>query len=87
MAKRMGIEENAPSRRANLANRDSASSDLVNDHSNPQEVTGATKAVLRKKEGANVQNQRSALEKSTNSPNDLEERRKLFVGGLPTDSK
>lgn len=78
-----------------IHNADDASSDFVksahtNDYSNPQQGTGATKISLENKHESfdqNKKDQSSVPTKSNSEPPSRfsEDRRKLFVGGLPTD--
>ena len=64
----------------------------TNDHSNPQQGTGATKTTMQEKQdyGRQSNNDRKTVPQKSNAapqPNHGEDKRKLFVGGLPTDSK
>lgn len=86
----MGMEEIPPSHNPNRACRDCTRSTHTNDHSNPQQGTGAMKATVQMKQDTiqEVKNEpHPFVEKSSDPPssNYVEDNRKLFVGGLPTD--
>lgn len=62
----------------------------TNDQSNPQQGTGATKTTMQEKHdhGRQSNNDRNTVPQKLNAtphPNHAEDKRKLFVGGLPTD--
>lgn len=80
----MGLEK------VNIANSDFVKSTQTNDQSNPQQGTGATKSTMQEKQDNGRQNKedRSPVTAKSNaspSSNSVEDKRKLFVGGLPTD--
>ena len=89
----MGVEKLASSHNANVSSSGFAkSSETVDDHSNPQQGTGMTKATMPGKHDHGRQNKNDRNASSSNSsviPQSSrgEDKRKLFVGGLPTDSK
>jgi hypothetical protein len=80
----MGMEELTSIGRSNIATLSS----MTNDHSNPQQGTGTIKAVTQSKEEAAGDQECSEVGVKPPSPpssNCVEDKRKLFVGGLPTD--
>lgn len=80
------MEELASIGRSNIAKL----SPITNDHSNPQQGTGTIKAATERKEEAAGDEEYSGVEVKPPLPpasNCVEDKRKLFVGGLPTDSK
>lgn len=86
----MGSEEVATSHDTNVASSDSEKSTNTNDHSNPQQGTVGTKTAMQEKQDSGRQkkkNRNAVTAKSNASPqsNHVEDKRKLFVGGLPTD--
>lgn len=86
----MGLEKVASSHDANVATSDSMKSTQTNDRSNPQQGTGATKTTTQEKQDhsrLSKEGRSPVTAKSSPSPssNSVEDKRKLFVGGLPTD--
>mmetsp|Transcript_5593 Transcript_5593/g.11568 ORF Transcript_5593/g.11568 Transcript_5593/m.11568 type:complete len:351 (-) Transcript_5593:138-1190(-) len=87
----MGVEKLASSHNANVSSSGFAkSSETVDDHSNPQQGTGMMKATMPGKHDHGRQNKNDRNASSSNSSvipqsNRGEDKRKLFVGGLPTD--
>jgi len=85
----MGLEEIASSTGANIPRSKFMKSTQANDHSNPQQGTGAKKAIMQDNDRQNKKNS-SPVTSRTNASHasgHVEDKRKLFVGGLPTDSK
>jgi RNA recognition motif-containing protein len=79
----MGVEKSDSS-------SESVKSTQTNDHSNPQQGTGATKTIMQEKQdhGRRSNNDRNTFAQKSNAtpqPNHGKDKRKLFVGGLPTD--
>ncbi len=89
----MGVDKLASSHDANVSSSEFAkSSETVDDHSNPQQGTGMMKATMPGKHDHGRQNKNDRNAASAKSgvipeSNHGEDKRKLFVGGLPTDSK
>jgi len=86
----MGLDKVASRHDPDDASSDFVKSAQTNDYSNPQQGTGATKTSLESKQEncrQNRKDQRSGETKSNAQPPShyAEDRRKLFVGGLPTD--
>jgi len=86
----MGMEKVASSNGANLSSSNFMKANQTNDHSNPQQGTGATKTNMQEKHDHGRQNkkERNQISSKSNgsSPSShVEDKRKLFVGGLPTD--
>lgn len=86
----MGLEKVAPSHDANIATSDFMKSTQTNDRSNPQQGTGAMKTSMEGKQESGRSSKEnlspvSAKSSSLPSSNSVEDKRKLFVGGLPTD--
>ena len=82
----------APSHHAIIGSRNFVRSTHTNDHSNPQQGTSAMKANVQMKQDTVQQATRERHPATTksiapSSSNYVEDKRKLFVGGLPTDSK
>ena len=88
----MGVEKVAAIHDSNVSSADFVKPTQTNDHSNPQQGSGAVKATMQEKEDHVRQNKkdRNPVPGKPNGPkvsNNGEDKRKLFVGGLPTDSK
>eukprot|EP00536_Pseudo-nitzschia_multiseries_P012564 jgi/Psemu1/68371/estExt_Genemark1.C_4860022 len=86
----MGLEEVRSVRLADLPSQDLAISTQKNDHSNPQQGTSAMKAPVPVIRGTGQQERKEhySFSKTSIEPpssNYVEDTRKLFVGGLPTD--
>jgi len=86
----MELDHLASSHKNSVASSDFVKSTQTNDHSNPQQGTGATKASIEEKLDSTPQNRKnrnSVMTKSIAVPTyqNFGDRRKLFVGGLPTD--
>ena len=88
----MEAEKNDSMHDANVSGSDFVKSTQRNDLSNPQQGTGVGKTAAKEKRDHGPKknyDRNAAPAKSgvTNQANHVEEKRKLFVGGLPTDSK
>jgi hypothetical protein len=86
------MEKVASSSGANLSSSNFMKANQTNDHSNPQQGTGATKTSMQEKHDHGQQNKKdrnqiSGKSNVLSSASHVEDKRKLFVGGLPTDSK
>jgi len=86
----MGLDNVASSHESIGAGSDFAKSTQTNDHSNPQQGTGATKTPIEERRDYARQNRKDRNSVTTKSSagtqdNHSGDRRKLFVGGLPTD--
>lgn len=82
------MEEMSPIHHANLASRDFVTSTETDDHSNPQQGTGATKGTAQvNQDTVQVKNRCHPFAAKHSEPpsNHAKDTRKLFVGGLPTD--
>jgi len=80
----------APSHHVTVASQDFVRSAQTNDHSNPQQGTGAMKATVQMKKDSVQQGKKERHPAATKhiappSSSYVEDKRKLFVGGLPTD--
>lgn len=89
---RMGTGKNDSMHGANVSGSEFVKSAQRNDLSNPQQGTGVAKTTTNEKRDNGPkknydQNSVPAKSSVTNQANHWEDKRKLFVGGLPTDSK
>jgi hypothetical protein len=85
----MGSEKVASSHDTNISSSDFGKSTSTNDHSNPQHATKITMQEKQDHGRLSKKDRNPVSGKSHASPtsNYAEDKRKLFVGGLPTDSK
>ncbi len=81
----MGAEKNDSSQSANVSGSEFVESTQRNDFSNPQQGTGVAKTSNNEKK--DHRNAVPAKSDVTHQANHGEDNGKLFVGGLPTDSK
>ena len=88
----MGAGKNDSSHSADVSGSEFVESTRRNDFSNPQQGTGVAKTTIEEKKdhGPRSNNDRNAVPVKSNfthQANHGEDNGKLFVGGLPTDSK
>ena len=88
----MGLDNVASSPDTNVASSDFLTSTQTNDRSNPQQGTGGTKVSMEENQEDDKKNRKDRNSVTTKSGavplyHNSGDTRKLFVGGLPTDSK